>query len=71
MVKSQAGFKLETIMRGNKPAKYATVTIITVKELNRKPILVLRVRAAPQDTRKNTIAAAKATIPNVLSNKSV
>ena len=59
------------MMRGNKPAKYAAVTEITDKQLNKKPHFVFRVRAAPQEMRKDTIANAKQTIANTELNKSV
>lgn len=58
-------------MRGNKPAKYAAVTEITDKQLNRNPHFVFRVRAAPQEMRKNTIVNAKQTTANTELNKSV
>lgn len=37
------------MMRGNKPAKYAAVTEITDKQLNKKPHFVFRVRAASRN----------------------
>ena len=44
---------------------------IAYKELNTKPHFVLRVLAAPQETRKHTIAAVKATIAIMLLKRSV
>ena len=60
-VKLHAGSRLDTMMRGNKPAKYATVTKITVKQENTKPKPGRRTRVTPQEIKKQMIAAAKAT----------
>ena len=71
IVKLYAGSMLDTMIRGNNPAKYARVTNRIVNALNTNPLPVWRARVKPQDTKKLRIANANATVANVLLNRSV
>ena len=71
MVKLHAGFKEETMMRGNRPAKYVAVIKMIERELNTKPHFVLRVRAAAQEIRKQTTASAQKIVAKIELYKSV